>query len=160
MPQKGKAKQVARPIPPLTKELPLPKRLSGIADASNGRHPTWRLSFLDLDHEGSWSWQVPTADLHDIVRFLQEMERLTWTEVFAQLAGSKKGSHRKHHAMPAEQLCAEAQRRLQHLRLDDFDELFRFRLGNKRRLWGILDAEIFYPLWWDAEHKVYPLEPE
>jgi len=53
-----------------------------------------------------------------------------------------------------------AQRRLQHLSLDDFDELFRFRLGNKRRLWGILDGDVFYPLWWDADHKVYPLEPE
>ena len=29
--------------------------------------------------------------------------------------------------------------------LDDFDELFRFRLGNTRRLWGIIDDDVFYP---------------
>lgn len=52
----------------------------------------------------------------------------------------------------------EATRRLQALRLDDFDELFRFRLGNLPRLWGILDGDIFYPVWWDPDHEVYPLE--
>ena len=30
-----------------------------------------------------------------------------------------------------------------------------FRLGNTRRLWGIID-DVFYPVWWDANHKVYP----
>jgi len=48
--------------------------------------------------------------------------------------------------MPVSQLCGEAQRRLEELRLDDFDELFRFRLGNMRRLWGIIDNEPF-PSW-------------
>jgi hypothetical protein len=88
------------------------------------------------------------------------MERLTWTEIYAQLTSSKRGSHRKHHAMPAAQLCGEAQRRLEELRLDDFDELFRFRLGNMRRLWGIVDDEVFYPVWWNAEHRVYPQDHE
>jgi len=36
------------------------------------------------------------------------------------------------------------------LRLDDFYELFRFMLGNKRRLCGIIDESVFYPVWWDA----------
>lgn len=153
---KGKSKHVAKPSPAKLKEIPKPRRLSGVADAQDGRHPTWRLSLLDLKHAGNWSWQLTESDLHEIIQFLSQMERLKWTEVLAQMTSSKNGSHRKHHPMPADQLCAEAQERLQELHLDDFDELFRFRLGNKRRLWGILDEDVFYPVWWDAEHKVYP----
>jgi hypothetical protein len=160
MPQQGKRKKLAKPAPAQLKELPRPRRLSGIADTPDGRHPAWRLSFLDVEHSGDWSWQLGEEDLHEIVRFLRDMERLTWTEIYAQLTSSKRGSHRKHHQMPVTQLCGDAQRRLEELRLDDFDELFRFRLGNTRRLWGIIDDDVFYPVWWDANHKVYPQDRE
>jgi len=158
--QKGKGKKLAKPSQPQLKETPRPRRLAGIADGSDGRHPTWRLSFLDLEHAGSWSWQVTANDLQQIVTFLKQMERLTWTEIYAQITSSRNGSHRKHHSMPVEQLCSEAQRRLQQLQLDDFDELFRFRLSNKGRLWGIIEGHVFYPVWWDPEHKVYPQDHE
>lgn len=162
MPQqrKTKGKHVARPPAPQLKDALRPKRLAGVASSANGSHPAWRLSFLDLDHAGGWSWQVSPVDLREIIGFLSEMERLTWTEVHAQITSSKRGSHRKHHPMPIGQLCTEAQQRLQELQLDDFDDLFRFRLGNKRRLWGILDEDMFYPVWWDSEHKVYPQDHE
>ena len=48
---------------------------------------------------------------------------------------------------------------MQDLRLDDLDDLFRFRLGNKPRLWGVIHEGVFYPVWWDPEHKVYPTDP-
>jgi len=99
---KAKAKQLAKPSPAQLKELPRPKRLSGITDIANGRYPAWRLSFLDLDHVGNWTWRIAEPDLREIVQFLREMERLTWTEVHAQLTSGKRGSHRKHHPMPAE----------------------------------------------------------
>jgi hypothetical protein len=38
---------------------------------------------------------VTPADLREIIGFLSEMERLTWTEVHAQITSSKRGSHRK-----------------------------------------------------------------
>ena len=105
----------------------------------------------------SWSWKATEHEIREIVQFLSEMERLTWNEIRAQMTGSKSGSHRKHHFMPVGSLCDEAQRRLQELRLDDFDEMFRFRLGNFPRLWGIFDHKgVFYPVWWDADHQVYP----
>jgi hypothetical protein len=46
MPQQGKRKKVAKPTPAQVKELPSPRRLSGIVDTPDGRHPAWRLSFL------------------------------------------------------------------------------------------------------------------
>lgn len=85
------------------------------------------------------------------------MERLTWTQVRAQTTGG----HRRHHPIPVERLCPEAQRRLQDLKLD-IDELFRFRLSGSRRLWGAVDDEegVFYAVWWDPDHQVYPVERE
>ena len=159
-PRKAKGKQLPAPSPPARKELPRPERLANFSNAPNGTHPTWRLSLLDLEHAGSWSWDVDATALREITTFLSQMEKLTWTEIRAQMSHSKKGSHRKHHHMAPELLCTEAQRRLGVLRLDDLDEVFRFRLGNKPRLWGVIDTDgVFYPVWWDPEHKVYPTDP-
>jgi hypothetical protein len=158
--RKGKHKQVPDPLVPQRKEVPQPERLLGLIDSPNARHPKWRLSLLDLDHSGSWSWAVDEAALRKITAFLSEMETLTWTEIQAQMTHSKKGSHRKHHSMAPGLLCPEAQNRLEALGLDDVDELFRFRLGNEPRLWGVIDDDgIFYPVWWDPRHRVYPTDP-
>lgn len=156
--RRAKKKQVARAPSLQAKERLGARRLSGIADGPDGRKPAWRLSLLDLHHEGNWSWKVTGEDLREIIDFLSEMERLKWPEVLAQLTSGKKASHRKHHSMPTAQLCVEAKRRLEAIQLDDVDHLFRFRLGNKRRLWGVLAEDVFYPVWWDADHKVYPTD--
>lgn len=157
MPQKHKNKpSIPWSLP--RKEPPArPVRLVGVSDRPNGQHPSWRLSLLDLEHAGSWSWDVSDITMREIIAFLTEMERLTWTEVRAQTHG---GGHFRHHPIPVEQLCAEAQRRLRSLRLDDLDELFEFRLASRRRLWGVLPEDgIFYVLWWDSAHRVYPTGP-
>ena len=53
----------------------------------------------------------------------------------------------------------EAQKRLTDLHLDEtFEDLFRFRVGGKKRLWGFEVDGVFHVLWWDAEHQVYPTE--
>jgi hypothetical protein len=33
-------------------------------------------------------------------------------------------------------------------------------VGNRKRLWGFVAAGVFYLLWWDSEHLVYPVEHE
>lgn len=140
-----------------------PKRLSGVSlnGPNRDHHPLWRLQLLDLEYEGSWHWKVDAATIRTIiVDLMVEMERLTWSQVFNQIANSKSRGTAKHKFVPVESLVPEAQRRLAELRLDDWDELFRFRLGNMARLWGILvqegDARIFYPIWWDPDHMVCP----
>jgi hypothetical protein len=70
--------------------------VTGIADSQNERTPLLGIgeakwgevmgtpgSFLDLEHAGNWLWQVTEADLREIIQFLNEMERLKWTEIFA-----------------------------------------------------------------------------
>ncbi|MCR5833118.1 MAG: hypothetical protein K6G55_00470 [Selenomonadaceae bacterium] len=37
----------------------------------------------------------------------------------------------------------------------DFEKVFSLRLTGKGRLIGIVDINIFYILWFDAEHKIF-----
>jgi len=147
-----KAKQQPSPQVPQRKQLPAPsageaktcpKRLLGIDNEPDGRHPLWRLSLLDLEHTEGWSWTLDEADLRKIVTFLAQMERLTWTQVRALMTGGRRRGA-LHKFIPADHLCPIAQRRLVELKLDDFEELFRFRLGNLERLWGVIRDGVFY----------------
>ncbi|MFC4507409.1 MULTISPECIES: hypothetical protein [Streptomyces] len=139
----------------------MPKRLLGIATSGSNeeQHPIWRLSLLDLEFTGEWSWEVNDKVLFKIHEFLTQMEQLTWREIRDQEVHSKSKSGRKHKFVPRSHLTTQAQRRLEELQLDDFDELFRFRLGNMERLWGVLpphEPRVFYPIWWDPAHKICP----
>jgi hypothetical protein len=70
----------------------------------------------------------------------------------------KTGGDQRHKAYPVGIICHEAQKRLEEIGLDDLDEVFRFRLASKPRLYGFLVQHIFYVLWWDPEHNVYPTD--
>ena len=124
-------------------------------------HPVWRLSLLDVDHDGEWSWRINGSTLDTIVQFMIQMERLTWKQIRTQQAATTTRARARHHSQQVETLAADAQRRLSELGLDDVDELFRFRVDQKGRLWGVLSREsprVFYPIWWDDDHRVYPID--
>ncbi|GAA0403244.1 hypothetical protein GCM10009530_64050 [Microbispora corallina] len=165
-PKNGKAKPAFPPsrIPESDKPA-VPRRLQSVhTDGTNNdqRKPVWRLSLLDRDHDGSWSWAIDGATLLTIVDFLRDMEKLTWKEIKLQQAATSRKVRARHHGQAVETLCQEARDRLNELGLDDCDELFRFRVKDQKgRLWGILSNEsprVFYPIWWDAEHEVYPVD--
>jgi hypothetical protein len=145
---------------PSRKEQPVPLRPEGTGDMPPGAKPVWRLSSLDLDHNGSWSWNLSTAStLREIAEFLAQMENLTWAELKALTSPGKGGNHKRNKAIPVEQLCPDAQKRLRELKLDHLDGLFEFRIRSKPRLWGYARQGVFHVVWWDPEHKVYPVEP-
>lgn len=117
--------------------------------------------YADKGYVGAWSWPQETSNhAHTLLEFLCDISRSSWREVRSQMAGSKHGAHRKHHDMDVATLCAEAKDRIAKLQLAEVfgDDIFRFRLGNKLRLWGFIAAGVFYVLWWDAAHAVYPLD--
>jgi hypothetical protein len=124
-------------------------------------HPRFSFVFADHEYEGSWRW-FKDGEAVELLKFMIEVERLTWQEVHAHQAGGRRRLQ-KHHAQAIETLCTEAQDRLGNLRnlegLVD-DELYRFRLSGPHRLWGIrvLGDDTFYVLWWDPDHQVYPTE--
>jgi len=71
---------------------------------------------------------------------------MTWAEIH------RSGSH----AIPIENLCSEAQKRLADIEQDDTDELYSFRVSGKERLWAVRLGQFARLLWWDPEHEVCP----
>jgi len=156
-PKPAKKKVPANALP--EKPGRIPRRLRGVSlsNSGDGHHIVFRLQLLDLEYDGSWSWK--SVDPAGIVKFLTQMELATWAEITtSMLTGGRRRRGARNKFIPVEALCSEARERLVELGIDDVDELFRFRHGNMGRLWGLLldeeGVKVFYPIWWDPEHKV------
>lgn len=127
-----------------------------------------RMSFKMFDYadrEGCWSWKqernwcTPAARTGAgcIMRnSLNELSNSTWAELLSHTTGGRK-RHKKHHSQQWDTLCDEAQSRWIEIGRDE-EELFRFRVGGKQRIWGVRVVATFYVVWWDEEHKIYPVE--
>jgi hypothetical protein len=95
-----------------------------------------------------------------ILAFLGQMEALTWAEIDGMVYSPKnRPGHTRNHAISVERLSREARRRLEELELGDLADLYCFRVSFRGRLWGarLPGSEVFHILWWDADHRVYPL---
>ena len=141
----------------------VPRKLSSRGSnrlASNwlDARPAWGLQIVDHDVTGGWSWSIDQAQVMEIMNFLAQMEKRTWAEIRQDMTGGNLRRGEKHKFIAVASLCKDARDRLEAIELDDQDRLFRFRLGNMKRLWGVIlpDDHMFYLLWWDESHKVCP----
>lgn len=113
------------------------------------------------DRKGSWSWGQ-ARDWEDaawtgvILPKLEQFQRLLWREIESFTTDT---GHRMHHAMAVDQICDESQNRLVELEKVE-EDIYRFRLGNRRRLWGFRIVNVFEILWYDPEHNIYPTDPD
>jgi len=117
---------------------------------------------LRSDCDGAWSWgqerKWPDKDWEDTIGpALSDLAKLTWGEIVSQTTGGNE-RHKKHHDMDVTVIADEALARWIERGLEEYDTAFRFRLGNKPRLWGFRTASKFNIVWWDPEHKIYPVE--
>lgn len=119
---------------------------------------TW--SCDDPDKDGAWASGTPrdwgddvwTAEIEPK---LGQWGALTWGEIDAF---SSDTGHKMHHGMDVDAITDEAQLRL--MEIDKYTEtIFRFRLGNKPRLWGFRILADFEVIWFDPEHEIYPTDP-
>jgi hypothetical protein len=131
-----------------------PGAVVGIPDRDDHRPPVFSFEFADRDYSGAWSWPTD-AEAGELLRFLCEMSRYTWAEIVGMRWAN---GGMRHHLQPIETVCLSAQRRITELGHDQrFESLFRFAIGGRKRLWGFCAEGVFYVLWWDACHQVYPL---
>ena len=123
--------------------------------------PCWDFRLMDHSHSGAWDWDLTPEEHDQFLAFLRDMQRSTWREI-GQMTYNGAGGYRKNsnHAMKAEVICEEAKSRLDKLGIGDQESLYRFRLGSSLRIWGAFIAarHEFSVLWWDRDHKVYPLD--
>ena len=151
-----------RVAPHLAREADKAARIpKTIVDGSRfDSHVTWCTTKADLDN--SWSWGEPRKWSQDewntvIHPAFKKFEQITWKEIdqFSSDTG-----HKMHHGHEVGDLIKEAQERWRQLNLEEYDSVFRFRLGGqRRRAWGIIVQAHFHFVWWDREHKIYPTEP-
>lgn len=128
-------------------------------DGSRFKH---RVSWSEdkADRNGTWTW----GDLRDWSAEEWENEIRPKFDSFAQLSWgeidllSSESSHKMHHGHEVGSLINEAQERWVSLGLEEFDSVFRFRLGGKKRMWGYIVQAHFEMVWWDREHGIYPTE--
>jgi hypothetical protein len=115
-------------------------------DSAADRYMAWRLSHVDMD--GDWGWgNLASHHVEALHVKLVDIEALTLGELMAR-RGTKQVS--------VENLPSPAQKRLQAIRRDDVDELWELRFTGTQRIWGVIQGSIFYFLWWDPDHTVYP----
>jgi hypothetical protein len=157
-----KKKPKAREAPALKATSAQKKpRIESTLENVAGLKPVWRVGRADFRHELWGLSRAEPGEVTAVLQFLSEMETLTWGEIWQQQTGGDRRRGPKHKYVPMDHLCGEAQSSLSELQLDDAsDDWFRFRLGNMRRLWGIIEGRIFYPVWWDPRHEVCPSQDQ
>lgn len=81
---------------------------------------------------------------------LKQYSNRTWKDI--------NSNRSRDHYVAKDKLSHDAQRRLKKLKMDDIDNLWRFRFGGALRIWGIKAGKVFRVLWWDPQHKICPSE--
>jgi predicted RND superfamily exporter protein len=113
------------------------------------------------DVEGKWHWGIErkqlNEDINEITSFLDSLKSNKWHEVLSFTTGGE-DRHLKNHYQEISTIDKEAIQRWKDIGLEEYDTAFRFRLTNKKRIWGYKQLGIFYLVWWDPTHKVYPVE--
>ncbi|NHT18738.1 hypothetical protein [Cellulomonas sp. IC4_254] len=92
-----------------------------------------------------------------MLTFMHAFGTTKWEELRRQTTGS--GTRRpRYHSHEFDEVRPEAQERLSTLGHDlVFERLVRYRTSGKGRAWGFEVDGVFYLLWWDTEHAVYPV---
>ena len=137
-----------RPRTAQTPKGPNP-RIEVSPESTNAQTPVW--SIASFDHDGEWGVSLcrECGDLWEMIfSKLRHYESMSWNEI--------ERNRKRDHSVPVHQMISQAQSRLKHLRLDDEEELFRFRLDGTGRVWGIREGRVFKILWWDPEHEICP----
>lgn len=145
---------------PSADNVPLPQELRPVADPELLREQPQRvrfsLRFVDTNEGGKFGWPPSADESVLLLNLFHEMSQRTWDQVHRMCHQGQP----LHHAQGADEVSAEAQRRVLKLRLEDhgFEDFFRFTVTTTGRLWGFISPvdDAFEVLWWDPYHQVYP----
>lgn len=107
--------------------------------------PSWQ--FQTLDFPGPFCKAgIDSGTLQYVIEQLTKFETMLWGDI----------EGKRHHSIKLDEICPEARSRLRELKLDDIEEVFSLRIGNKPRIIGIRAHTVLRLLWWDPEHQVCP----
>lgn len=117
------------------------------------KSPLW--SFKKLDNGYSKWGLVHAKNLNqDVIEKLSAYEKMIWDDIIKSSGGRSHGNNS--HFENVSDLISEAQKRWRDLKLDEYDRVFSLRLSGLHRLYGIVDNGVFYIVWYDQDHEIYP----
>lgn len=102
-----------------------------------------------FDHYPGWVSSAGPDCFCAISSKMKQFELRSWREIAQDGA--------RNHSVEIDKLGAAARRRLQEIQLDDVSELWSFRFSGTNRIWGVRSGRFFQVVWWDPEHRVYPV---
>ena len=127
---------------------------------SAGSYYGYSLSFSFRRYDSGASWAVssdgkPTID--SLFYNMRGLEFLRWSEILHASGGKSHGTNS--HSIAVKFLSDDAKARAESISLNE-SEMFSLRLQGQVRLWGIVEQSngCFYVIWYDPNHKVYPLK--
>jgi hypothetical protein len=145
---KHKAFQSALKAPVTAREPEVRKVPRSIPPASyHHLRPSWRVASMELVDPFGWH-TVDAETLLSIRQKLAHFETMTWSEIL--VTGKK-----RNHSIAVEDLCLQAQHRLEEVGLA-LDDVVSLRLSGPERVFGYLDNGVLVLLWWDPLHQVCP----
>jgi len=119
------------------------------------KYPLWAFRRIDFDHP-KWGLACNLDKLLDVLAYLKGLETQTWGEILTDTSGRTKST--RNHPIGIDELCSEAQKRVYELKLEEFEELVSIAISGTERVWGVLLDGVFYIVWYDPQHEVYPTE--
>lgn len=123
----------------------------------NDKHFVWSLDRCLWDHYG-WMVHCSSAQFfaEHVISKLKAMERMTWQEVLNASGGKSTGHGNNHHFISAAKLPRREKEQFIKLSyMEDYEEVFSLRLSGRERLIGVVDLNVFYVLWFDANHDFF-----
>jgi hypothetical protein len=119
------------------------------------KNPSWSFSRCDFTHP-LWGMDNHQDTLSHIIHFMAETEKIRWSEIFTTTAGKSRGT--RNHPVNVDEIIKTAQERWREMKLDEYDTLHSLRLSSTGRLWGIMQNGVFFIIWYDPEHEIFPSE--
>ncbi|MBQ9491421.1 MAG: hypothetical protein IJU86_01405 [Firmicutes bacterium] len=108
--------------------------------------PSWRFTYSDLTSEYS------ILDCkNSLFTKLKNFESMTFKEIFID------GYHFHHKISNLDKMLKFVKERLKQLGLNENLEIYSLRLDSTTRIYGFIESNIFYILWYDPKHELYPV---
>lgn len=146
-------------------QVPNLNKLPRSPDPSNYKDYYFQWCPSHSDTEGKWEWGEERLWSDDeytntINPHLDAFNNNHWADVERQTYNGSGGLRKllnKYQSLDT--ICDEAQIRWLDLELvSQFEELFRFRLGTNKRIWGVRVQHHFFIVWYERQHKICPIK--
>ena len=136
------------------------KKSIRLADTTSGyydKYPRWMFQRCDFDHP-KWGMTPNAGELTKVFKYLSNLENRKWGDILTDKSG-RRNNTRNHH-IELSDILSEAQKRAVAINVDEFDTLCSIAVGGRERVWGYISDGVFYIIWFDMQHEIYPYEKQ